>query len=128
MILNNNDLIILEDYLFDLMNGKKWYHKKGILNYMQMERLDYFFDMAILFCKTKKVRKHKKSAWRYNTDLLATKEQLQVYKPLLDYINSVISKANTDNKLSSKCKKKLSSYLALIQCHLMGKCNSKYKK
>ena len=125
MIINNNDLIILEDYLFDLMNGKKWYHKKGILNSMQMEKLDYYFDMAILFCKTKKVRKHKKNTWKYNTNLLANKEQLQVYKSLLDYINSIISKANTDNKLSSKCKKKLSSYLALIQCHLVGKNNRK---
>lgn len=125
ILINNRNL---DEYWFYLLTGKEWYHKRCILNPMQMGRLDYYFDRAILYCKTKKLKKHKKVSWKYNAKLLATKEQLQEYKSLLNYINKIITKAYANNILSSKCRKILLSHLRLIQCHLMGKCNSKFNR
>ena len=125
--LHKKDITRLQYYVSCLENFKSMAYSNSILNIKQIEALDILLDISIDYCQSLQYVKHSKEPWVKNPSVLANHKQLKLYRKLLKYINGLISEVNSDNILSKKCKKRLSTYLSLIQCHTVGKCNSKYK-
>ena len=123
--LHKKDITRLQYYVSCLENFKSMAYSNSILNIKQIEALDILLDISIDYCQSLQYVKHSKEPWVKNPSVLANHKQLKLYKQLLKYINELISKLNVDNQLSKRCKKELSTYLALIQCHLVGKNNRK---
>ena len=120
--------IQLNYYINRINEFRNIYHIRSVLNSVQIEKLDGFLDRAILFCNNKKYVKYPKVQYIYDEKLVANSEQLQQYKRLHKYINKLRKDVTSDEHLSRKCQKQLVYYLSSVQSHLIGKCNSKYKK
>lgn len=106
----------------------KEYYTNSKLKVEHKQRLDYFMNRAINYCKTQKAVVYEKIGRNYKHSTPYNKIQKCVYKKVLADVKELQNQIREDEELKIKHKQELCRCLSYVIGHLMGRLHSKFKE
>lgn len=115
---------ILKIYQKQLLKIQEYYNSNKYLNQKQKDRLDYFLNRSISFCKNNKKVKYNKNHLKNNSETrIKNKSQYRVYRKIYEMLVMVSREINADFTLNNDNKVKLMRYVSFAVGHVRGKMN-----
>lgn len=99
------------------------------LNHHQKQRLRFFLERSIYFCRTQKVVRYEKNCLSDGQAVVLNQQQYVSYRSIHQMLQQIVTEVTADNTLTISDKIEFCRCLSYILAHVVGmiNCNKTYK-
>ena len=93
------------------------------LNHIQKQRLSFFLNRSITFCRTQKVVRYEKNCLSDVQAVISNQQQYASYRSIHQMLHQIVTDVTADVNLTLANKIELSRCLSYTLAHIVGKLN-----